>query len=372
MDKQDYYEILEIPRSASDDEIKKAYRKMAKKYHPDANPDDKEAEAKFKAVNEAYEILSDPKKKASYDQFGHRAFEQGMGTGGGFTYTNMSNMDDILESFFGGSIFGGNRRQRSGKGADLRTHISITFEEAYFGTKKDINLTSMETCDTCGGSGSKPGTVPENCRQCGGSGQEKIEHRTMFGTMASIRPCSTCRGEGKIVANPCKTCSGRGKIRKTKNLEVDIPAGIDSNQSIRLRDKGEAGDKGGPRGDLLVTVSVKNHDYFERQGSNIYLDIPITFVQAALGTEITIPTMEGNVKHMIKPGTQPETMGILKGKGFPGVKNSRIFGDLHFTLKVMVPTDLNERQKEILRDFAKEMGDEFKEKKGFFSKMKKK
>ncbi|MCL1995694.1 MAG: molecular chaperone DnaJ [Defluviitaleaceae bacterium] len=378
MDKQDYYELLGLSKGASEDEVKKAYRKMAKKYHPDANQNSKEAEAKFKEVSEAYEVLSDPQKKAAYDHYGHGAFNQGAGGGGGFGggYTNM---DDIFESFFGGGSFGdifgrsggAGRRRGPQPGPNVQTHINITFDEAYFGAKKDITLPMRETCTACTGTGATKGTKAETCRHCSGSGQERVEQQTMFGTMASIRTCSICRGDGKVIKDPCKTCSGHGRVRRSSTFEISIPRGIDSGQTIRLQGKGEAGERGGRNGDLLITVSVKEHDHYERKGSNIYVDIPVSFAQASLGAEITIPTMEGTEKYTLKPGTQPEERGNVKGKGFPSVKNNRIFGDLIFTIKVQIPTNLSERQKELLREFANESGEELKEnKKGIFSKIK--
>lgn len=372
--KQDYYETLGLNKGATEDEIKKGFRKMAKKYHPDANQNSKEAEAKFKEVNEAYEILSDPQKKATYDQFGHSAFQQN--GGGGFAYNNM---DDIFESFFGGGfgdIFsrgGSGRRRGPAPGQNVQTHLNITFEEAYFGVKKDITLPLRESCNTCSGSGAKPGTQSETCRHCRGSGQERIEQQTMFGTMASVRTCSVCRGDGNIIKDPCKTCSGQGRVRRSSTFEVNIPRGIDNGQTIRLSEKGESGERGGRRGDLLISISVKDHEHFERRGSNIYVDIPVSFVQASLGGEILIPTMDGSEKYTVKPGTQSGETDNLKSKGFPSVKNSRIYGDLIFTIKIIVPTNLTEKQKELLREFAKESGDDLKEyKKGIFSKIKNK
>lgn len=370
----DYYEVLGLQKGASEDEIKKAYRKMAKKYHPDANKNSKEAEQKFKEVSQAYEVLSDAQKRATYDQYGHSAFENA-GAGGG-SYQQYSDMDDIFESFFGGGfgdIFGGGRARRNGprRGPDIQTHISITFEESYFGVKKNITLPIMESCDTCHGTGAKPGTHPENCRNCNGTGQERIEQQTVFGTMASVRTCVVCRGEGKIIRHSCSTCQGKGKVKRSKTFEVNIPRGIDNGQSIRLSEKGEPGERGGKNGDLLINISVQKHDHFVRKGNNIYLDIPISFVQATLGAELVIPTMDGTEKYTVKGGTQPGTVATIKGKGFPSVKNSRIFGDLVFTFKVIVPTNLNEKQKELLRQFAQDSGDEVKEsKKGIFSKLK--
>jgi len=377
--KADYYETLGVSKGAGDDEIKKAYRKMAKKYHPDANQNSAEAEAKFKEVSEAYEILSDSQKKAAYDQFGHSAFDnsRGPGGGGGFRYEgNMGDMGDIFESFFGGGfgdMFGGGGRgaRRNGprRGADVQTRITITFEEAFFGTRKDITLPITEICDTCSGTGAKAGTTPESCRHCRGTGQERVEQQTVFGTIANVRTCSVCKGSGKIVKEPCTKCNGGGKIKRSKTLEVNIPRGIDEGQSIRLAEKGEAGERGGKNGDLLVGISIQSHDNFHRKGNNIYLDIPITFVQATLGTDIVIPTMEGAEKYTVKAGTQPETVVTIRGKGFPSVRNNKIFGDLIITLKVVVPTNLSDSQKDLLREFAKDSGDSYKEsKKGIFGK----
>ena len=372
MAKADYYETLGVAKGASDDEIKKAYRKMAKKYHPDVNKDNPEAETKFKEVSEAYEVLSDAKKKSTYDQFGHSAFNQGAGGAGGGAY---SNMDDIFESFFGGGfgdMFGGagggrGRRRGPQPGANLQTHMSITFEEAYFGSKKEITLPMREACDTCSGSGAKPGTHPETCKQCHGGGVETVVQQTMFGAMRSQRTCTVCRGNGKVIMDPCNTCRGSGKVKKSKNIEVNVPAGIDSGQTIRLGERGEAGDQGAPNGDLLINITVAPHSHFERKGGNIYVDIPVSFSQAALGAELTIPTMNGTEKYSLKPGTQPNEKATLRGKGFPSVRNNKAFGDLIFTIKLKVPKDLNERQKELLREFAGEGGEEIQEanRKGF-------
>ncbi|MCL2351355.1 MAG: molecular chaperone DnaJ [Firmicutes bacterium] len=380
-DKRDYYEVLGVEKAATDDDLKRAYRQMAKKYHPDANPGDKTAEGKFKEVNEAYAVLSDPQKRAAYDQHGHAAFDPAMGAGGagGFYGGVDFNMSDIFESFFGGEggfgdIFGGgNRRARSGprRGADLQTNIQIKFEEAVFGTTKDIQITSNEPCPACKGSGAKPGTSAESCKHCGGTGQERVQQQTMFGTMTSVRTCSICRGEGKIIREPCPECRGAGKIRAVKTLSVIVPKGIDNGQSVRLSGKGEPGEKGGPPGDLLITVYVQPHKHFTRQGMNLFLDVPITFVQAALGDELKIPTLDGEEKYAVKAGTQPGTVATIRGKGVPNVKNSKSVGDLIIKLVVTVPTQMNERQKQRLRDFADEMGEEYKNQKhSFFDKIK--
>ena len=374
--KKDYYEVLGVSKGASDDEIKKSYRKMAKLYHPDANPDNAEAERKFKEVSEAYEVLSDPKKKAQYDQFGHSAF--GGGAGGGYTYSGQGfDMGDIFESFFGdgfSDIFGGRGQRRRGpaRGADVRANIGITFEESFFGAVKSVTVPVSENCDTCGGSGAKPGTYAETCKHCGGSGQERYQQQSIFGTVTSVRTCNICRGEGKVVRDPCTKCSGRGKVRRSKTFEVNVPKGIENGQSIRLGGKGEPGDKGGEHGDLLVAVSITPHAHFRRRDMNIYLDIPISFTKLALGSEIDIPTMVGIEKQTVKPGTQTGTTITLKGKGFPSVRNPRVSGDLYATLNVQIPSKLSEAQKEHLRAFAAESGEVTDETKkgGFFSKLK--
>ena len=377
MGKEDYYKTLGIAKGASEDEIKKAYRKMAKKYHPDANPGDASAEAKFKEVSEAYETLSDPNKKSMYDQFGHSAGNQGFG-GGGFDgnfnggFGGFGSMDDILENFFGSGFGGGGRGRGPKRGADIQTNITITFEESFFGTKKDITMQAMESCEPCGGSGAAEGSHPETCKQCKGAGQERVIQQTLLGAMQTVRTCSNCRGEGKIVKNPCKNCSGSGRIRKSKTFEINVPRGIDSGQSIRLSGKGEAGERGAANGDLFVSINVSGHKNFERRGSNIYLNIPISIVQASLGDEINIPTMEGEEKFTLKAGTQPGDKHTLKGKGFPSVKNNKIFGDLVFTANVKIPTNLTDNQKKILHEFASESGEEVKVKKGFFDKIKNK
>ncbi|MDR1541478.1 MAG: molecular chaperone DnaJ [Clostridiales bacterium] len=377
-DKKDYYETLGVQKSATEDDLKKAYRKMAKQYHPDANPGDKTAEEKFKEINEAYGVLSDPQKKAAYDQYGHSAFDQAGGGGaGGFYGGSAFDMSDIFDSFFGdgggfGDLFGSQRR-RGGprRGADLQTSIQIKFEEAVFGTAKDIKLQGYDTCGTCKGTGAKPGTFAESCKHCGGTGQERVQQQTLLGFVVNTRPCSYCRGEGRIIKSPCPECHGAGKVNVTKTLSVTIPKGIDNGQAIRLSGKGEAGEKGGLPGDLLVTVYVQPHKVFTRQGTNLYLDIPITFVQAALGDEIQIPTLEGEEKLAIKPGTQPGTVVSIRGKGVPNVKNSRMIGDLVVKLIVNVPNQLTEKQKQLLREFADEMGEDYKNsKKTWFNKIK--
>jgi len=357
---KDYYETLGIKKGAADEEIKKAYRTMAKKYHPDANPGNKQAEERFKEINEAYSILSDPQKRATYDQYGSAAFEQGAGAEyGGFSGMDMG---DILNSFFGGGfgdIFGSgaSAAQRGPRrGADLQTSMTITLEEAVFGAEKEIQIASNETCDTCKGTGAKPGTYAESCKHCGGSGQERVQRQTLFGTQIVVQPCTVCKGEGKIIKEPCSACRGAGRVKRSKVLKVTIPRGIDNEQSIRLSGKGDVGEKGGPAGDLMIVVYVRNHPRFTREGINILADVPITFVQAALGAEIQIPTLAEPEKFTLKPGTQTGSKQVFRGKGAPNVRNNRVVGDLIATFRVIVPTNLTERQKQLLREFAGENG----------------
>lgn len=371
--KRDYYESLGLDKNASDDQIKKAYRKLAKQYHPDVNPGDKNAEAKFKEISEAYAVLSDPQKRATYDQLGHSAFD---GSAGSAYNAADFDFNDIFESFFGGfggfgDIFGGGRsKNRPRSGADIHTNLQIDFEESIFGTKKNIRISLNDTCDNCHGTGAKPGTVPENCRKCGGSGQIRVHQQTMFGTMTSIQTCDMCRGEGKVIKEKCPKCYGSGQIKKDKTLEIEIPKGINNGQSIRIAGKGEAGKNGGPKGDLLVTVYVKPHKFFVRKNNDLYLDVPIDFIQAVLGDEIEIHTVYGSEKIKIKPGTQPGTVITLKNKGVPNVNNNRVIGDLILTLNVVVPTEISDKQKQLLLDFAHESNSHNDKKKSFFDKLK--
>ena len=375
--KQDYYEMLGVDRQASDSDIKKAYRKMAKKYHPDVNPGDKAAESKFKELSEAYGILSDQGKRRTYDQYGHAAFEQG-GGGGGF-HGGMD-MNDIFGSFFNGGSMdfgdlfggGGRSRPRTRRGADLQMRINITLEEAVFGTKKDVQLQSYDNCGTCKGSGAKPGTHAESCKTCNGTGSQRVQRQTMLGIMTQVVPCTACKGEGRIIKEPCQTCRGQGRVRTNKTIEVTIPKGIDTGQSVRITGKGEAGEKGAPSGDLYISVNVSRHKLFTREGSHLFLEVPITFVQAALGDEISVPTLAGaEEKYNVKPGTQPGTVVRIRGKGVPNVHNPNQVGDLVVTLNVTVPTNMTERQKEHLRNFNEEMGDDYKNhKKKWFDKVK--
>jgi len=373
-DKSDYYETLGVSKTATDSELKSAYRKLAKQYHPDANPGDTTAEAKFKELSEAYAVLSDGDKRAAYDQHGHAAFDPSRGGGGGYHGDINFDMNDIFSSFFGDNfdIFGGGGRRRNGprRGADLQMRMQITFEEAVFGATKEVQLQGNETCQTCKGSGAKPGTHAENCKECGGSGQVRVVQQTLLGSMTTVRACTACKGEGRIIKEPCTTCRGSGKVKATKTLSITVPKGIDTGQSIRLAGKGEPGEKGGPDGDLLITMQILPHKLFSRQGNNLYLDVPITFVQAALGDEISVPMLDGSEeRYNVKAGTQPGTQVQMRGKGVPSVRNNRNIGDLVITLNVSVPTSLSEKQREALKTFNEAMGDDYN-KKNWFEKIK--
>ena len=354
--KRDYYEVLGVDRGADEATIKKAYRQLAKKYHPDMNPGDKEAEKKFKEASEAYAVLSDAEKRRQYDQFGHAAFEQGGGGAGGFGGFdfNGGDMGDIFGDIFG-DLFGGGRSRRANngpmKGANVRTAVRITFEEAVFGCEKQLDLNLKDECTTCHGTGAKPGTSPETCPKCGGKGQIVYTQQSLFGTVRNVQTCPDCNGSGKIVKEKCADCHGSGYITNRKKIAVTIPAGIDNGQSIRIREKGEPGVNGGPRGDLLVEVQVERHPIFQRQDMNIYSTAPVTFAQAALGGQIHITTVDGDMAYDIKPGTQTDTKIRLKGKGVPSLRSKNIRGDHYVTLVVQVPTKLNEEAKEYLRKY---------------------
>lgn len=353
-EKRDYYEVLGVSRQASDSEIKSAYRKLAKKYHPDINPGDKEAEVKFKEASEAYAVLSDADKKRQYDQFGHAAFEGGAG-GGGFDFSGMDMGDifgDIFGDFFGG---GRSRAQNNGpmKGQNVRTTVRITFEEACFGIDKEIDITLKEECSNCHGTGAKPGTSPETCSKCGGKGQVVFTQQSLFGVVRNVQSCPDCRGTGKIIKSKCTDCSGTGYVSKRKKISVSIPAGIDNGQCVRIRDKGEPGVNGGSRGDLLVEVLVSRHPLFQRQDRDIYSTAPVTFVQAALGGDVRIKTIDGEVIYNVKPGTQTDTRVRLRNKGVPSLRNKQVRGDHYVTLVVQVPTQLTQEQKDILLQFDK-------------------
>ncbi len=367
-DKRDYYEVLGVKKGASDDELKKAYRKAAMKYHPDRNPDNKEAEEKFKEVNEAYAVLSDSEKRARYDQYGHAGVDPNFG-GGGFNGAGFD-FGDIFGDIFGagfGGFGGGGRRNGPKRGRDVQQIVDITFEEAAFGCKKKLNVTMAEKCPTCGGSGAKPGTSPVKCSHCGGKGQVVQQQRTMFGYSNVVSTCPHCGGKGETISDPCKDCRGTGKVRKSKTIEVSIPQGIDHGQTIQISGGGEPGEKGGPNGDLLITVRVRKHSVFQREGNDVFIDVPITFVQAALGATLKVPTLDGMVDFDIPEGTQTGSQFRMKGKGIPYMRgNTR--GNQYVTVNVEVPKNLSSKQKEILREFDDEKN--YKQKKSFGDKIK--
>ena len=385
--KRDYYEVLGVERGADDATIKKAYRQLAKKYHPDMNPGDEEAEKKFKEASEAYAVLSDPDKRRQYDQFGHSAFEGGgAGCFGGFDFGG-ADFSDIFGDIFGDFFGGGSRSSRSNgpmKGANLRTSVRITFEEAVFGVEKELDLNLKDTCKTCNGTGAKQGTSPETCHRCGGRGQVVTQHQTPFGTIRNSQVCPDCNGTGKTIKDKCPDCHGSGYISGRKKIQVSIPAGIDNGQSVRIRDKGEPGVNGGPRGDLLVEVVVDRHPIFQRQDMNIFSTVPMSFAVAALGGEILIDTVDGKVVYDVKAGTQTDTRVRLRGKGVPSLRNKDIRGDHYVTLVVQVPDKLSSEARELLRKFDNETGntlesvknmeanesidDKKKKKKNFFTK----
>ncbi len=372
-EKRDYYEVLGVDKSAGASEIKKAYYKLAKKYHPDVNPGDAEAEKMFKEINEAYAVLSDEDKKAKYDQFGHAAFENG-GAGGGYGagFEGFGDFGDIFSSFFGGGFggFGGggsNRRNAPTRGDDVYVRITLTFEEAVRGCKKDITYGRVQKCADCSGSGAKKGTSAETCRKCGGSGQVRVQQRTMLGMMQTTRTCDECRGSGKIIKEPCTNCRGTGYVKISKTVSVTIPAGIDNDNNISLRGMGNEGRNGGPAGDLIISVTVKPHSVFERDGSDVYCEVPINYWEAVLGDEIEIPTLEGKEKFNIPEGTQTGTTFTLKGKGITRV-NTSSRGNLYIIVKVDVPKNPNAKQRELLTQLAESYGDKVKSKKDSFFK----
>lgn len=379
MSKRDYYEVLGVSKTATQDELKKAYRKLARKYHPDLNKDNAEAAEKFKECNEAYSVLSDEQKRAQYDQFGHAAFENGgMGGGGGFGGAGGfggfggSGMEDIFDMFFGGQGGRGGRSSKAGpqRGADLRFDLEISFEEAAFGLEKEINLYRDEVCDHCHGEGAEPGSKVEICPECNGSGYVRYTQNTMFGQMVNERPCSRCKGEGKIISEPCKECRGKGTVKRNKKLKVKIPAGVDNGSRLRVSNEGEAGAKGGPSGDLYVYLYVKPHKFFERDGTTVLCEVPINIVQATLGADIKVPTLDGQVTMKIPEGTQPGKVMRIKGKGIPSLRNSSR-GDQLVRIKVVVPTKLSDKQKDALRKFADISKDNINpEEKSFMDKVK--
>lgn len=361
-DKRDYYEVLGVSKTATDADIKKAFRVLAKKYHPDMHPGDKECEEKFKEAQEAYAVLSDAEKRKQYDQFGHAAFDGGAGGAGGFDFSGMD-MGDIFGDIFGDFFGGGRRRTNDGpmKGQNLRTSVRITFEEAIFGCEKEIEMVLKDECKTCHGTGAKPGTSPETCSKCGGKGKVVFTQQSFFGTVQNVQSCPECNGSGKVVREKCPDCRGTGYIANRKKIQVSIPAGIDNGQSVRIREKGEPGTNGGPRGDLLVEVIVSRHPIFQRQDMNIYSTVPISYAQAALGGEIRINTVDGDVLYEVKAGTQTDTKIRLKGKGVPSLRNKSIRGDHYVTLVVQVPTGLSAAAKETLRKFDEETGNSLKQ-----------
>ena len=375
-EKRDYYEVLGVSKNASEDEIKRAYKKLARKYHPDMNPGDKEAEEKFKEVNEANEVLSNPEKKAKYDQFGfagvdpnYGAGQGGYGGAGGFDFGDLG---DIFGSFFGGGFGGGGRRNPNApqRGESIRASLSVEFTEAAFGCEKSITIDRSEQCPTCKGKGCAPGTTPEVCTQCHGTGTVTQAQRTPFGMMQSQTVCPKCRGKGQIIHQPCPDCRGAGAVRKRRTIQVSIPAGIDNGQTISLRGQGHSGKNGGPAGDLLITVMVRPHEIFRRDGTAVFCEAPITFTQAVLGGTLEIPTIDGKVKYDIPEGTQTGTVFRLRGKGIP-VLNGRGRGDQYVTVNIETPRNLNREQKEALKKFSESLGEgNYEKHKNFFGKKK--
>ncbi len=372
-EKRDYYEVLGVARDADDDTIKKAYRRLAKKYHPDVNQGNAQAEAMFKEVNEAYEVLSDSDKRARYDQFGHAGLDpnaQASGFGGGFDFSNMGmgGLGDIFESFFGGGA--SSRRNGPMRGGDVQKGINISFEEAAFGCKKKINITKQENCHTCSGTGAKAGTKPQTCSRCGGRGQVQTQTRTPLGYMTNVSTCPECHGTGKIIKDPCRDCHGTGKVRVPKTIEIDIPHGINDGQTMQLSGQGEPGERGGPSGDLLITIRIKPHELFRREEFDVYIDLPVTFVQAALGATVKVPTLDGIVEYDIPEGTQAGSVFRLRGKGVPYIRGKGR-GDEYVTIEVEIPKNLTNKQKGLLREFESEVeGRNYKRQKSFIDKMK--
>ena len=384
--KRDYYEVLGVSRDADDATLKKAYRQLAKKYHPDMNPGDAEAERKFKEASEAYAVLSDPDKRRQYDQFGHAAFEGGgAGGAGGFGGFDFSGADfsdifgDIFGDFFGGGRRGGRTNNGPMKGMNIRKGIRITFEEAVFGCEKEIDIILKDPCEKCHGTGAKPGTSPETCPRCGGKGQVVYTSQSFFGTVQNVQTCPDCHGSGTIIKDKCPDCAGTGYVSNKKTIQVSIPAGIDNGQSVRIRDKGEPGTNGGPRGDLLVEVTVSRHPIFQRQDMNIFSTAPISFAQAALGGDVRIKTVDGEVVYTVKPGTKTDTKVRLRGKGVPSVRNPKVRGDQYVTLVIQTPEKLSQEAKEALKRFDALAGNSLNQpepekekpkKKGFMDKLK--
>ncbi|QGG47904.1 molecular chaperone DnaJ [Heliorestis convoluta] len=369
MSKRDYYEVLGISKDASESDIKKAYRKLLKQYHPDVHPNKEEAEVKIKEINEAYEVLSDPDKRARYDQFGH------MGPGGGFEYggmgSDMSGFGDIFDMFFGGG-FGGNQRRGPQRGADLRFNLRISFEEAAFGLEKEVEIARMESCEICDGSGAEPGTTATTCPTCKGTGRVATVKKTFLGQVQTVSTCSTCRGEGKVISKPCKHCSGQGKVRKYRRIKVNVPGGVDTGNRIRVQNEGEAGTQGGPPGDLYVFIEVEPHPFFEREQDDVICQVPITIVQAALGDEVEVPTLDGKVIVKVPEGTQNGAIIRIRNKGIKRLRGTGR-GDQKIQIKVSIPTNLSEKQKELLRNFGRTLNRDnmnTDKEKSFFEKVK--
>jgi molecular chaperone DnaJ len=377
MPKRDYYEVLGVARDASEAEIKKAYRQLARQYHPDMNPGDKGAEAKFKEVQEAYEVLSDADKRARYDQFGHAGTEAGSTGFGGFDFggagADFGGFGDIFDMFFGGGFGRASRRQGPERGADLRLDIEIPFEEAVFGGEKEVGVPRQERCSSCDGSGAAPGTRPRTCPTCHGSGQVRVTQNTPLGHFQTIRTCHQCHGQGTIIETPCPACRGRGVVQRTRKIKIKIPPGVDTGARLRMAGEGESGARGGPPGDLYIFISVRPHPFFQRDGFDILCEVPVNMVQAALGDRIMVPTLDGKVELSIPAGTQSGSVFRIKGKGIPRL-NSAGRGDQHVRVHVETPTNLTEKQKEVLREFGHLYGREPKgareQDKGFFKKVK--
>lgn len=382
MAKRDYYEVLGISKGASDDEIKKAYRKLAKQYHPDLNPNDAEAEAKFKEVNEANEVLSDPDKRRKYDQFGHAGIDPSYGGGGGASYGGFSgfggdggiDLGDIFDSVFGGGFggFGGSRSSNVNapkRGSDITVRLEISFMEACKGLNGSIDISRTEDCDVCGGSGAAAGSTPTTCPECNGTGQVRVQQRTILGSMTTVRPCTRCGGKGKIIDNPCASCRGTGKAQKRRKVSVNIPAGVENGEVLTVQGQGNVGTNGGPKGNLNIRVEIKPDSVFTREGNNIWVDVPISFAQAALGAEITVPTIDGNMQYTIPEGTQTGTVFKIKGKGVPYFRRDGR-GDHMVRVIVEIPTKLTKKQRQDIEDFDKTLGDKnYEKKKSFFDKI---
>ena len=371
---RDYYEVLGVDKGASDDEIKKAFRQQAKKYHPDLHPGDKEAEAKFKEINEAYSILSDPDKKSKYDRFGHAGVDpNGFGGGGGYGSAYDVDLGDLFSSIFGGGFGGGSSRRRNGpsKGSDLKYNMSLEFMEAAFGLERDIQITKEDLCKACNGSGAQPGTTPETCPTCRGAGRVQQQTQTLFGMTMVTKTCPTCSGRGTVIKTPCTQCRGRGRLKTSKMLHIKVPAGVDTGDMLPVKGEGEPGTNGGPYGDLYIEFRVRSHDVFKRDGINTSCDVPITYAQAALGGEIEVPTIYGKEKFNLKEGTQPGDTSILRGRGIANKSNPNMKGDHTLKFYIEVPTGLTSEQKQLLTQFNNTLTDRnYTKRSQFFQKFK--